>query len=229
VADELVEVTLQGGLKIKLPPADAEAYAAARSKDKAERETLAKKAGEMEALLKAEADAKTKAEEDAKLAKMTSKGEYDKALELMKKQTDDRLRKFAEQARDKEIQARIANHPSVQAMQSADARKELVDLLSLQLRTGCRFDIDTNTLQVMGDGGAVALDSEGKPKQADAWIVQTLDASSLLKTNATPGTGANGQGKPAAPGGKAKVTLADATGGKVPKALLESGNYEIVG
>ncbi len=229
MADDLVEVTLQGGLKVKLSAADAETYAAARTKDKAEREQLAKKSGEMQALLDAEAAAKTKAEEDAKLAKMTSKGEYDQALKLMQEKNDAWKKNHASKSLDRELLLKISSHPSLANIASPEVRQELIDVMMLKLKSSCSYDIEANTLRILGDGGTVALDSENKPLQADAWIAQSLDASSLLKTNATPGTGAVGGGKSAAQGGKAKFSGNDARSGKIPAELMASGNYEIVG
>jgi hypothetical protein len=225
--DDLVEVTFQGGVKAKIPKADAEAYAAARAKDKSEREDLAKRLGSLEADRKAADDAKKAAEESAALAKLTNKEEFQKALAIKETEFSGRLGKLSDAARDRDLRAMIAAHPKVAAMPNGAARDALVALYSTQLKGSCRFNLESNSLEVVGEGGAPIPDSEGKPKRADAWLAETLDVSPLLQAPASPGSG--GDGKPAGgpPGALVRVTNADVQKGLAPD-LLKSGNYKIV-
>ncbi len=100
----------------------------------------------------------------------------------------------------------------------AELHAHLVDLFHAQLRSSCRFDTEKDSLQVLGDGGAALLNSEGKPKQADAWVSEILDASPLLKPKASPGSGAAGSGGKT----ETKPSMAEADlGSKSPREMAE--------
>jgi hypothetical protein len=228
VTEETIEVELQGGIKIPLPTAQAEAYRAARAKDKSEREDLAKRLGAIEADRKAAEDAKRAAEEKASLEKLSSKEEFQKALANREAEFGTKLGKIATRYRDAALKAAITAHPKVAALPDAEARAAFADLLSLQLSASCKYNIEGNVLEVVGDGGAALLDSEGKVKQADAWIAERLDASPLLRPVASPGSGGDGKTAGGATPAKVRVTNAQVQKGLTPE-LLKSGNYDIVG
>lgn len=190
------------GAKVELPDDQAKAVIAGRDADKAERHKLAERIGAIEAEKQAAEAAQKKAVEDAKLADLTKKGEFDKVLELKEKAANDRVAAasvrvshLADKFRDQAIRSFIAGNPKVAAVADPATRAAMIDLYAAQLKASCRYDIEKDSLQVLGDGGAVALNSEGKPKQADAWVSEILDASPLLKPLPSPGSGAGGSGK----------------------------------
>lgn len=202
------------GAKVELPDDQAKAVIAGRDADKEERRKLAERIGAIEAEKQAAEAAQKKAVEDAKMADLTKKGEFDKVLELKEKAAQERIAaagarvsQLADKFRDQAIRAYIATNPKVAAVADPATRAAMVDLYVAQLKPSCHFDIEKDSLQVLADGGAVALNSEGKPKQADAWVSEILDASPLLKPPPSPGSGAGGSGK--SEGAKPQVAQVD--------------------
>ncbi|MBA3589674.1 hypothetical protein [Methylibium sp.] len=191
-----VDVELQGGIKIKLPEEQATAYTAARAKDKAERETLAQVAGAAKAEKDAAAAAAAKAESEKQAMELTKKGEFDKARELLTAEHTKRIDSFAGKYRDTHLRAQVAGLPALLKLPDAKAQTALVDDVVAQLRGSCRFDLDSDTLQVIGQDGRPALASDGKPMQADAFIAQFLEARPYLRQpTKTPGSGGAGAGE----------------------------------
>lgn len=182
------------GLSIEVPEEQAPAFIAARDAEKEDRRKTADRLGALEAEAKSALEKEKKATDAAELEKLKNKGEYDKALEIEKKASSERSAKLAAKFRDAEVRRLIAANPKMQAVEDAPTRSALADLFASQLTSSCRFDTEKELLEVLAPGGAVALNNEGKPKQADAWVSEILDASPLLKPKASPGSGAGGQG-----------------------------------
>lgn len=190
-----VDVELQGGIKIKLPEEQATAYLAARTKDKAERESLAQAAGAAKAEKDAEAAARAKAEADKEAMALTKAGEFDKARELLTAEHTKRIDGLAGKYRDVHLRSQIAALPSLLKLPDAKAQASLIDDVAAQLRHSCRFDLESDTLQVIGQDGRPALGSDGKPVQVDAYIAQFLEARPYLRQpTQSPGSGAAGAG-----------------------------------
>lgn len=183
------------GAKITLPEDKARAVIAGRDADKEERRKIAEQLGALTAASKEAADKERKALADSELAKLTNKGEFDKALEIERRAAADKVARIAEKFRDQAIRSAVASNAKLASIADPAARAQLADLFSAQLKASCRFDVEKDSLEVVGDGGAVVLNSEGKPKRADAWIGEILDASPLLKPQPSPGSGAGGDGK----------------------------------
>lgn len=214
-----VEVELQGGVKVKLPEEQAAAYAEARKKDKAEREELAKVAGAAKAEKEQEAQRRAQIEAEKAAIEAAKNGEIEKAKELLTKQTNEKVGKLAERYRDTHLRSQVASLPGLLKLPDAGAQKALVDDVVAQLRGGCRFDMDSDTLQVIGQDGRPALAADGKPLQVDAWIGSFLEARPYLRQPTTaPGSGAAGSG--GGKGGAASITKA-ALDAMPPKAAGE--------
>lgn len=188
---DLVEVEFQGGVKGKLPPAEAELYKAARTKDKAEREEMAKTLGGYKAERDA-ADAKIKkAEAEKAEADAVKAGEIEKIREVMTKDHREREAKFHASLVEDRMRAAVASNPDVVAT--------AVDDLVAQLKSRATFDPDANALIIKDAAGKPLLDpSTGKPIGADALVKDFLSTRPHYRKNSTPdGTGAAQPAQPA--------------------------------
>jgi len=229
-AGEALEVDIDG-LKVSLPKAQAEQLIAKRQAAKEERRQLDIRLGALEAEKRAAEEKAERERQDAERAKLTSKGEYDKALELEKKTHAEKIGKLADKYRDAELRRQILANPKVAEVKDPAARDELVALFISQLKPGCRFNVDAERLEASTDGGVPPVDKDGKALSAEAWIAQRLDASPLLRPAASPGSGAAGGGNP--PAGLKVITRkqyeASVRGeDDETSAIVKAGKYRVV-
>ncbi len=192
---ELEEVEIQGGVKVKLPKPEADAYRTARTKDKAEREDLASRYGAAKAEKDAETTRAAKAEQDKRAAELAKAGEVEKLRELLTKESTEKVDRLASRYRDTHLRSAIGSHPTLLKLADSKAQQALVDDVAAQLRGSCRFDIESDMLVISGADGRPALGPDGKPVQVDAWIAQHIDARPYLRQpTKAPGSGAAGGG-----------------------------------
>lgn len=218
---DTMEVELLSGVKVTLPKADAEKEIAKRQEVKEARrqrdEEFGKLKAEKEAGIAAADEKRQRAEADAAV----KAGEYDKARELLTKSSNEKIDRLSARYRERHLESAIAQTPGI----VPGAAK----LIAGQLASGCRFNIEADTLDIIGADGKPRMGADGKPLSADALIVEFLDANPYLRAAAgSPGSGAGGSGQKQT-GPLPKFTKMQAARGEVPRALVESGDYEITG
>lgn len=190
---ELVEMEILGGIKVKLAPAEAEAYKAASKKHRDHNEELARAIGATKAEKEAaEARAKQEAENAAAL-KLAKDGEIGKVRELMTAETLAKLNKIGKAIVSSEIKAAVAAQvPGLDQVAISD----IVELVS----TRSRFNADRVAGEYLSESGAI-LEIDGKPAGADALVSDFLSKRPHLAPTKVP----------------------SATAGKTPSASPASG------
>ncbi len=205
---EMMEVDLPGGIKISIPKDQAAKVIAGRDADKASARAQSEELGRLKAVSEAETAKATKAEQDKQALELAKKGEIDQVRELLTKQNTETVEKLAGKYRDVHLRSLIAQADGLLKLPDAAKQASLVDDLLAQLRPSCRFDLNADSLCVLGQDGRPALGSDGKPKTADAFLKEFLDARPYLRQpTQSPGSGGAGGGAgPATPG---SITLAE--------------------
>lgn len=155
-----------------------------------------RKAAEEHGRAKAEAEAKARAEEDARRKAeqdaLIKKGEFEKAIELERKNTT----AVAERFRDAELRALVAGHPKLRKHGLDDAaRAALIDDVVAQLRPSAAFDLAA---------GKVTITANGTPVDPQAHLDAFIAARPYL-AEPEPGKGSGagpslGDTRPGAPG-----------------------------
>ncbi len=187
--DELVEVDIAGGVKIKLPKADAEKAIAARDAAKTALREAQERAGKHEADRNAADAARLKAEEDRAAAEHAKKGEIDQLRTLLTKGATEREAKISSTLRDKALIAAVRGVDRI----VPGAVEDIVD----QLRGRSRYDIDSDAVVVLDSAGQPLKDTSGKPVAVDAYIGEWLGKRPHYLLDGTPqGTGGEGGKKP---------------------------------
>lgn len=158
-----------------------------------------RKAGERLGALETEkraADAAiAKAADDKALADAVKAGEID----AVKKLHEGKVDKIANKYRGKALEAAVAGNESV----VAEARSDIAAALA----ASCRYDFETDALQVLGADGKPRVDKDGKALGVDALIAEFVESRPYLrKASGTAGSGASGSG----------------SSSKAPKMSLES-------
>ncbi len=178
-ADE-VEVDLPGG-KIKLPKAAAELVIRGRDALKEENRKMAERLGAVDAERKNAEEMKRKAEEDKAMSEAAKAGEIEKVKQIATQQVG----RLADRYRDRALEGAIAKLPGILPQAVTD--------IAAQLRAGCRFDVESDTLIVIDAAGRPVTGADGKPMGVDAHINSYLEARPWFRAaNATPGSGAQG-------------------------------------
>jgi hypothetical protein len=235
--DEPVEVVLQGGVKVKLPKAEADAYAAARTKDKAERDEMARKVGLSDGEKRAAEEKARRAEEDKSAFELAKKGEFDAARDVLTKQAKEAetkakgdVDKLAVRYRDRALEAAIRNSPALLKFEDAAAQQTLVEDIRAQIQGTSRYDLETDALVIVGADGRPVLDEKTqKPVSADAFLAKWLEARPYyLSSKVSPGSGASGKAPQVIPQGAIKGTPADMASGKYDARDIASGKVVIV-
>lgn len=226
---ELVEVVLQGGIKVKLPKADADSYSAARAKDKIEREALATKAGTLEEERRAEAEKARIAIENAEALKLAKAGEIDKVRELVNREATAKVSKLAEKYRDRALESAIRGAKGLLQLDDKARQDTLVADVLAQVRGTSSYDLERDALVITGQDGRPAVDGQGQPMSADAHIAAWLEARPHFRAPAaSDGSGGSGSGRRVDTGNARQVTRADLEAGRVDAAELSSGKAVFV-
>lgn len=163
-ATDLEEVELQGSVKVKMPKADAEAYRAARSKDKGERDALAQRIGTVDAEKRAAEAAAIEARAAAEIEKATKAGDFAKAQQLAEQRAQGKVDKVAGHAIAMELRAAVLK---VSPGLDADSISDIVTLNRGRLR----YNTETGTAEALDAAGQPLL-VDGKAVGADALIAE---------------------------------------------------------
>ena len=188
--DDLMEVDLYEGLKVKLPKAEAEKVIAARNADKETRRKNAERLGALEAEKDAATRAARETAERAEIERLQKAGEYEKARELLEANFRQRIEKLGSGRVRDAVSAALANIQDL--VEDPKAREDL----AAQLSQSCRFDVDTDTVAVMGADGRAVLGADGRPIQVGDLIRRHIDERPYLRrASKTPGSGSTGNGQ----------------------------------
>ena len=166
-----VEVEIPGGIKVKLAPADAEAYKAATKKHRDHADELARTVGAVRAEKEA-AEKKARDESEAAQAlKLAKEGEMGKLKELMTKEANERLTRVGSTIITSEIRAAIASQ-----LPGVDAKK--LDRMVSLIAPRARFNAEKVAGEYLDEAGQL-LQIDGKPAGADALVSDFLHALDL--------------------------------------------------
>ncbi len=188
-AGDVLEIELQGGIKVKLPKAEAEKYQAARAKDKQERDAAFQKIGAAEEAQRAADAAKQKAEKDRELAETIKKGEVEEVRKVATRETNEKLSKLAAgMIKDRLSAAATRIFPGLASVDYDD----IVALNSSRVR----FNTETLALDVVDEAGQPAQ-HDGKPLSVDALLESFAKGRDRFKTVKQPaGDGLLSRGEP---------------------------------
>jgi len=186
-APETMEVDMPEVGKVIVAKEIGEKLIKSRDSLKEAHRKAGERVGALEAEKNAAAAALAKAADEKALADAVKAGEID----AVRKLADGKLNKVADRYRGKALEAALAgNHTIVDG-----AGKDIAAALS----NSCRYDFDSDSLQVLGPDGKPRVDSDGKPLGVDALIAEFTEARPYLrKASGTAGSGAAGSGAPAA-------------------------------
>ncbi len=177
---ELVDVDLHG-VTVKLPKEQAEKVIAGRQAQKEELRKANEKAGAMDAERQAAAAKAEEATRNADMEKAAKAGEIEKVKEL----AGQHVAKLADRYRDRAIESAIGKLGTV-------VPEAVADLIP-QLRGSCKFNVETDTLEIVDGGGRPLTGQDGKPMTVDTFISSHVEARPYLrKASGTQGSGAAG-------------------------------------
>lgn len=184
---ETMEVELLSGVKVKLPKADAEKEIAKRQEYKETRrkqdEEFGKLKAEKDSQIAAAEEKRVKAEADAHV----KAGEHEKARELLTKASDEKVSRLSSKYLGRALEAAIAQMPTIVQGAAQD--------IARQLASGCRFNLDTDAIDIIGADGKPRVDKDGKPLSVDALIAEFIETRPYLRApSGNQGSGAGGKG-----------------------------------
>ena len=182
---ELMEVELLSGVKVNLPKEQALKEIEHRQKYKTElrtaHEEMGKVRAEKEAAASAAADSATKLEAE----KAMKAGELEQAKQILERNTNEKLGKLERNYRRARLEAAIVANAGVVSGAARD--------IAYALAHSCRFDLENESLAVVGADGKLRVGSDGKPLSVDALIAEYTDARPYLRKSTAPaGSGASG-------------------------------------
>ncbi len=195
-----IEIDL-GKEKIKVEESVGKLIIAHRDADKAERRALAEEAARLKSQVEAEANKAAQALKDKEIAEAAKAGDIEKLKEVLTKENNSTVERLTEKYRDTHLEALVMRNPNLLKHADDDSQRILIDDLVALLKPSCTFDLKSDTLQVVGKDGRPALGSDGKPKAADAFVSEFLEARLHMRRPAqSQGSGAagSGSGNPAA-------------------------------
>jgi hypothetical protein len=182
---ETMEVELLSGVKVTLPKEQALKEIEQRQRIKGEvrtaHEELGKIRAEKDAAAQAAAEAATKLEAE----KAMKAGELEKAKQILEASTNEKLGKIERNYRKSRLESLIGSNANV----IPEAAKDIADALV----SSCRFDLESESLAVVGADGKPRVGQDGKPLSVDALIAEFIDQRPYLRKSTTPaGSGAAG-------------------------------------
>lgn len=179
VLPEVEEVELQGGVKAKIPKADAEAYRAARQKDKGERETLAQRVATIDAEKRQATEAAETAKRDADAQKALARGDMDKLKETLTVETKAQIDKMSKATIRSELSA-VATRllPGLDSLAYQDIVRDNV--------ARCRVNPESLQIEVLDEAGQPLRDSTGKTMGVDTLIETYVKERPWFKPTKTP-------------------------------------------
>lgn len=184
-AADTMEVELLSGVKVTLPKEQAQKEIEHRQKFKGELRNAHEELGKIKAEKDAAAAAAEEAKRQAEAEKAMKAGELEKAKQILEASTQEKLGKIERNYRRARLESLIAANPNV----LPEAAKDIADALA----SSCRFDLENESLAVVGADGKPRVDGNGKPLGVDALIAEYTDSRPYLrKATGTPGSGAAG-------------------------------------
>ncbi len=197
------DVELPGGIKVTMTDEQAATYTAARTKDKAEREEMAQRAGASKAAADAAEAAKKKAADDLALLEATKAGEIGKVREIAGKEANDKLAKALERTKTHSLRGAIA---SIAPTLDESSRGDILALIGSQVTV----DPDTFELRFLDAAGQPRKNSDGTPVTADAGVREFLTARKHFQAAVIPPVGnGGGSGGGSGAGAPRKMTQAE--------------------
>lgn len=216
---EMAKITLPGGIVVDMPKAQAEAFMAARTKEKAEREELARKVGAVEAERKKAEDQAAAAAQEKEVLRLAKEGELAKVREILTRESEARLARLSARVVDQELAGNIRR------LAPGLADQAVADTVAL-VRARAGIDPETGTIRMIGEDGQPLM-RDGQPVGADAYLAEWLAARPHFQVAKVPaGTG----GKPAptsgTPGTIRRADLANLTATQAE--ALRTGRLKVV-
>lgn len=193
-SDDQLEVDLYEGVKVKLPKAEAEKVIAARQAAKETQRKTIERLGALEAEKDAATRTARETAERAEVERLQKAGEFTKAQEILESRHRSQMEKVASRYAKTALAAEMASVADL--IDDPRAREDL----SAQLASSCKFNLETDTVEVVGPDGRAALGLDGKPLKVGDLIRKHIDERPYLRrATQTPGSGSTGDGrKPAA-------------------------------
>lgn len=184
VPDDIEELELPGGVKVKMEKAQAETYRAARAKDKDEREKLAKEAGDARREKAAAEAAKAEADRQVAIEKAAAKGDIENVRKLATEESEAKLKRREKRVINEHLRAKITSlYPKL----DSDALEDTIALNAQKFR----LNAETDEIEAVDAAGQLAMDSKtGRPMTADAVLADFAKTRShLQKARAPAGDG----------------------------------------
>lgn len=181
---ETEELELQGGVKVKMPKEDAEKYRSARTKDKEERDNLAKVAGAAQREKAAAEAAKAEADRQVEIEKAAAKNDLKKVRELANEESVAKLARREKRVIHEHLRAKISQlYPKV----DSDTLEDTIALNAPKFR----LNAETDEIEAVDAAGQLLTDSKtGRPTTADAVLADFAKTRShLQKAKAPAGDG----------------------------------------
>lgn len=187
--DELIEVDLPGGVKIKLPKVEADKVISGRDELKKSAQRSAEEAGRAKAEKDAADAAARKAKDDADAAAAAKNGEIDKVRELLTRESRERETKLLDKLKLDGLRAAIASNQSI-------VTAAIPDVLD-QLKGRVAYDPATNEIVALDEAGRPARDPQsGSAVKVDTFVNGFLEQRPhYLKAQIGSGSGAAGARK----------------------------------
>ena len=184
-AVETMEVELLSGIKVSLPKEQALKEIEHRQKVKGDLRTAHEELGSIKAEKAAAVAAAEEAKRTAEAQAAVKAGEFEKARQLLEQGTNEKLTKIERNYRKARLESLVAGNANI----IPEAAKDIADALS----SSCRFDLESESLAVVGADGKPRVGSDGKPLSVDALVAEFTDARPYLrKSTSATGSGAAG-------------------------------------
>jgi len=182
---EMMEVELLSGAKVQMTKEQAQKEIEARQKYKTDLRAKDEELGKYRTESQARIDAAEKARQDAEAQAAIKAGELDKAREIYEKQHVEKLNKIEKNYRTSRLEQLVSANATV----IPEAAKDI----AASLLHSCKFNLESEQLEVIGADGKSRTDQNGKPLSVDALIAEHIEARPYLRKATTPsGSGAAG-------------------------------------
>lgn len=182
---ETMEVELLSGVKVTLPKDQAMKEIEQRQKYKGDLRTAHEELGRIKAEKDATAAAAEETKRNAEAQAAVKAGEFDKAKQILEQSANEKFSKIERNYRKSRLESMIAGNANI----IPEAAKDIADALS----ASCRFDLESESLAVVGADGKPRVGSDGKPLSVEALLAEFTDSRPYLRKSTTPpGSGAAG-------------------------------------
>lgn len=182
---ETMEVELLSGVKVTLPKDQALKEIEHRQKFKGELRTAHEEMGKVRAEKEAAAAAAAEAATKLEAEKAMKAGELEKAKQILESAQNERLGKIERNYRKSRLEQLITANPNI----LPEAARDIADALA----SSCRFDLESESLAVVGADGKPRVGQDGKPLSVDALVAEFTDQRPYLRKSTAPaGSGAAG-------------------------------------